>query len=57
MAKPVATAVPACAMAGFDELAERAGVLPVKTLGDKFPTDAGAVDGAVELGVVELPDV
>ena len=57
MAKPVATAVPACAMAGFDELAERAGVLPVKTLGDELPTDAGAVDGAVELGVVELPDV
>jgi hypothetical protein len=49
MAKPVATAVPACAIAGFGELAERAGVLPVKTAGDELATEVGA-EGVVELG-------
>ena len=49
MAKPAATAVPACAMAGFDELAGRAGVLPVKTVGDELAIKFGAA-GAVEVG-------
>lgn len=49
MAKPAATAVPACAMAGFDELAGRAGVLPVKTVGDELDAAVGAA-GAVEVG-------
>jgi hypothetical protein len=78
-------------MAGFDELAGRAGVLPVKTVGDELDAavgaegaeevgagvgtvdpgtyvetvgatgeavvELGAEDVAVELGVVELPDV
>ena len=49
MAKPAATAVPACAMAGFDELAGRAGVLPVKTVGDELDAAVGA-EGAEEVG-------
>ena len=49
MAKPAATAVPACAMAGFDELAGRAGVLPVKTVGDELAIEVGAA-GAEEVG-------
>ena len=53
MAKPAATAVPACAMAGFDELAGRAGVLPVKTVGDELAIEVGDAVGdavAVEVG-------
>ena len=49
MAKPAATAVPACAMDGFDELAGRAGVLPVKTVGDELDAAVGA-EGAEEVG-------
>ena len=49
MAKPAATAVPACAMAGFDELAGRAGVLPVKTVDDELDAAVGT-EGAEEVG-------